>query len=367
MADWNLVKFGASLKGFGHNGATFEGGLLHVVALTDDLATVHTAWDGIGWSPQQNLNGKLHSNPTIASASDGKTVLVLGVGVDDHLWHNTGTIKPSTNQVTFAGWGIKTPSGQRRSPAPNRTIVGDIIAVSWEPGRLDLFALAADNGEVLHLPYHTKHVTLENDHFILNGWEPLGGKTERAPTAVAWGPNRLDVFVLGTDNCVWHCRWEGGPKWLGWKRIRNETVQGPLAAVSWAPQRIDLFALRSGETFMEIVHFYWDQKGEWHFQTLGHPPNVSFRTDPGGMSAVARIDEGLRMVDVFAIGDTYNAPNQPEMYQRHWAEGSTDWDSWKWLGGQVEESAAMWSGAVVALVAEGGRSWRNSVRYMISP
>lgn len=40
-----------------------------------------------------------------------------------------------------------------------------------------------------------------------SGWESLGGTLTSAPAAVSWGPNRIDVFVKGTDNALWHKWW----------------------------------------------------------------------------------------------------------------------------------------------------------------
>src|SRR5262249_51837024 len=36
------------------------------------------------------------------------------------------------------------------------------------------------------------------------GWESLGGVSSGAPATTTWGPGRLDVFVRGTDNRLWH-------------------------------------------------------------------------------------------------------------------------------------------------------------------
>ncbi len=46
------------------------------------------------------------------------------------------------------------------------------------------------------------------------GWESLGGTIVAPPEAVAWGPNRLDVFAVGTDHALWH-RWWDGAAWGG--------------------------------------------------------------------------------------------------------------------------------------------------------
>ena len=40
-----------------------------------------------------------------------------------------------------------------------------------------------------------------------SGWEGLGGILESGPGAVSWGPDRLDVFAMGTDSSMYHPWW----------------------------------------------------------------------------------------------------------------------------------------------------------------
>jgi hypothetical protein len=37
-----------------------------------------------------------------------------------------------------------------------------------------------------------------------NVWESLGGVLTSGPAVASWSPNRLDVFVGGTDSALWH-------------------------------------------------------------------------------------------------------------------------------------------------------------------
>ena len=39
------------------------------------------------------------------------------------------------------------------------------------------------------------------------GWEALGGVFNSTPAVVSWGPDRLDIFGLGTDNVLYH-KWQ---------------------------------------------------------------------------------------------------------------------------------------------------------------
>jgi hypothetical protein len=38
-------------------------------------------------------------------------------------------------------------------------------------------------------------------------WESLGGILTSGPAAASWDTNRLDVFVRGEDNALWHNWW----------------------------------------------------------------------------------------------------------------------------------------------------------------
>jgi hypothetical protein len=37
-----------------------------------------------------------------------------------------------------------------------------------------------------------------------SGWKDLGGELNESPGAASWGPNRIDCFVRGKDNQLWH-------------------------------------------------------------------------------------------------------------------------------------------------------------------
>src|ERR1700722_8942952 len=84
--------------------------------------------------------------------------------------------------------------------------VGTVSAVSWGTGRLDAFVRGADNGI-----YH--------QYFDNGTWQPLwasipgNGKTAGDVTAVSWGFGRLDLFVRGTDNGIYHQYFDNG----GWQ------------------------------------------------------------------------------------------------------------------------------------------------------
>jgi hypothetical protein len=64
------------------------------------------------------------------------------------------------------------------------------------------------------------------------------------PAAVSWGPNRIDVFVRGTDARLYTKSWDGSA-WSDYVQLGDEPIENvdntPPAVVSWGPNRIDVF------------------------------------------------------------------------------------------------------------------------------
>ena len=76
----------------------------------------------------------------------------------------------------------------------------------------------------------------------------MGGVCVGAPRVCSWGPNRLDVFVVGTDSALYHKWWDGsawGPSLTGYERLGGVITQfresGAMEDVSAA-----LLAARAG-------------------------------------------------------------------------------------------------------------------------
>ena len=89
--------------------------------------------------------------------------------------------------------------GRRHGHRPGETwSVGGLLATSspalasWGPGRLDLFVRGEDNA--------LWHYCLSDDE---SPWVSLGGVLTAAPAAASSGEGRIDVFAKGTDNAIW--------------------------------------------------------------------------------------------------------------------------------------------------------------------
>jgi hypothetical protein len=75
---------------------------------------------------------------------------------------------------------------------------------------------------------------------LMDVWESLGGVLTSGPGASSWASNRLDVFVRGTDNALWH-KWFDG-RWFDWESLGGGLTSDP-AAVSWGNGGIDVLLL----------------------------------------------------------------------------------------------------------------------------
>ena len=58
------------------------------------------------------------------------------------------------------------------------------------------------------------------------GYESLGGAVIYDPTAVSWGPGRLDLFVIGTDGGTYHKAYAGGwqPSQTGYEDLGGVAI-----------------------------------------------------------------------------------------------------------------------------------------------
>jgi hypothetical protein len=77
------------------------------------------------------------------------------------------------------------------------------------------------------------------------------------PEVVAWGPNRLDVFVIGTDSALYHKWWDGsawGPSLTGYEGQGGICTSRPRVT-SWGANRLDVFVTGTDSA---LYHKWWD-------------------------------------------------------------------------------------------------------------
>jgi glucose/arabinose dehydrogenase len=180
---------------------------------------------------------------------------------------------------------------------------------SWAAGRLDTFIRGTDN-QLWHRWYQGGW----------SRWEPLGGVLASGPAVVARSVGHLDVFIRGTDNQLWH-KWFQGGRWSGWEPLGGATNDAPAVA-SWAAGRLDVF-IRGTDN--QLWHKWYG--GRWSgWQPLG------------GVLASGPATESWSSgrLDVFIRG------TDNQLWHK-WYQGA--WSGWQPLGGATSDAPAVSSWA----------------------
>ncbi len=188
--------------------------------------------------------------------------------------------------------------------------------VAWGSNRLDAFVIGTDSAL-----YH-KWWDGANWGPSLTDWEYMGGVCMSPPEVVAWGPNRLDVFVLGTDRALYHKWWDGanwGPSLTDWEYMGG-ICTSPPKVVAWGPNRLDVFVLGTDRA---LYHKWWDGANwgpsltDWEYMggICTSPPEV--------------VAWGPNRLDVFVTG-TDSALYHKWWDGANWGPSLTDWE---YMGG----------------------------------
>ena len=257
---------------------------MDVYGVDDHGSVAHQYWDGYQWGPSwdkiEDLGGKFTSPPSAISPAEGR-MEIFQVASNGSLMHKhyDGTAwQPSATSFESLGgyWDVDT-----------------LLATTVNGANpIDIFGKASDSNSIYH-----KFWTGES-------WRPRGdiaenlddGVTEFAsgPTAVSWGPNRTDVFVLDTDSKTKHQYWDGTTWLTQWESLGDAQLSAPPTAISWAANRLDLFGIdaKSGS----LLHLFWDGSQWSAWEDFGTPS-----TDVTFLS-VAATSWSKNRIDVVALG-----------------------------------------------------------------
>jgi hypothetical protein len=137
------------------------------------------------WSGWESLGGSLTSDPSVVASGCCK-IVVFGRGSDGLLTYrffdgNTGT---------WSAWLLPRVASFVLNSAPDASVFG--------ADRIDIFASGGGSNELHHLYF--------NGGRWRSSWALVGGTLTGNPGAVSWGTNRIDVFIRGSDNVMYH-RW----------------------------------------------------------------------------------------------------------------------------------------------------------------
>lgn len=154
-----------------------------------------------------------------------------------------------------------------------------------------------------------------------------------APAAVSWSYGRIDLFVRGTDNALWHKWFQYGSGWSSWESLGGTLGSSP-AVSTWGLGRLDVFATDNSGA---VIHKWFQYGSGWSgWENMGGSSqsiNGTTHSAPGAVSwGSGRIDILIRGTD-------------NSLWHKYFAYGSTGWSGWENLGGTLgsSPSAASWS------------------------
>jgi hypothetical protein len=164
-------------------------------------------------------------------------------------------------------------------PNAPATLESGIAVSSWAANRLDLFALGPQRS-IYHVWFDGRW----------GEWEDLGGVGVGRPAAVSWGPGRIDVFVLGSDSAIHHKWYERG--WSPWGRISGP-MAGPPAVSSYRAGRLDVFARGTNGKLKHRWYEAGTWVSDWIDTGIAAPEHMSAVSwGPGRIDIVARNPSG---------------------------------------------------------------------------
>lgn len=213
-------------------------------------------------------------------------------------------------------------------------ITGVISAASWGPNRLDLFIRGNDN-TVWH-------------GLGKKSWTCLGGQIQQPPAIVTWGAGRLDIFVCGSDRGLWHKCWNDNAGWYPsagtWSPLGGQMLGGPSVA-TWGPGTLHVVV--RGTDNAVYYKGYNEQTGWTNWASLGggitHAPRL-VSWGPGRLDLVARGSDGA-------------------VWHRCFDKRYNVWSDWASLGGQIigSPSVTSWGWGRLDLVVRGtdGAVWHK--------
>ncbi|MFN0102286.1 MAG: LamG-like jellyroll fold domain-containing protein [Bryobacteraceae bacterium] len=196
-----------------------------------------------------------------------------------------------------------------------------VSAVSRDSNKLDIF-VAGNDGKVYTAAWdaHAANQQWMGWWTILDAQVPAGAHV----TAVSRHPNKLDVFVVASNQGAFTAAWElgvNGSQWMGWWRIGDEVFQPgiPITPVSRHPDNLDLFVAGNDGRVWTAA---WAHNSQW----AGWWTILDGRIAAG--SAVAAVAMNPGKLDIFAVDP------EGRMHTAAWDQNVTDspWRGWWRIG-----------------------------------
>jgi Papain family cysteine protease len=235
-------------------------------------------------------------------------------GLDVFVTDNQGMVQAAAWQQNVHGgkwrgwWSVL--NGKSTAGAP-------VSVVARDTNKLDVFVSGTD-GRTYTAAWDRNVANSQWRGWwnILTGAIPAGG----AITAVARHPDKLDIFLVSTDGGIYTAAWDqhvANAQWRGWWRIGSLAAKpgSPVVVVSRDPNKLDIFvAGTDGKTYTAA----WDQnvangqwRGWWNILTGAIPAG-------GTITAVARDPDKLDVFLVSTDGGIYTAAWDQHVANAQW-------------------------------------------------
>ena len=173
----------------------------------------------------------------------------------------TGVVQKALADYSLSGksTGLKLDSPPNLVPYDDLggAVLGDPAVVSWAHDRLDIFVVGTDQAL-----YHKAWAGSQWFPYT-TGYDYLGGVVVGNPTVASWDHDRLDIFVVGSDGGLYHKAWDGSqwlPSQTGYDNLGKPNPGGAIVGnpvvVSWDHDRLDIFVVGSADG--ALYHKAWD-------------------------------------------------------------------------------------------------------------
>jgi len=127
--------------------------------------------------------------------------------------------------------------------------VGRGTVTTWNADRMDYFVRGTDND--------MWHLIFTDNAWTPTGWENLGGTIISSPSCTAWSDHRHDCFAVGSDNQVYHKCFDGS--WHGWDSVGGTATSEP-SCVSREPLSLDCYIRSTDNTMNRLT---WTNGAGW--------------------------------------------------------------------------------------------------------
>jgi len=285
---------------------------LSIVAGTYTSLNVQTSLNPFASDHVSFINANIAAVLTIEGADSANSNIHTANDTIDHIHYGLALDIIRLNTAAVATYIDIHEVSVQNLHAPSSPVV------AWGANRLDTFVIGTNSSL-----YH-KWWNRTSWGPSVTGYEYMGGKIISDPEVVSWGPNRLDVFVLGTNSSLYHKWWNGsswGPSVTGYEYMGGQILGSPKA-VSWGPNRLDVFVLGTNSA----IYHKW-----WNGSTWG--PSVTGYEYMGGtcLTPPTVVSWGQNRIDLFVIG------TDSALYHKWW--DGTSWKpsvkGWQNLGGKI--------------------------------